>query len=140
MSIMDDGKIAEEVRRFYYEDYITGFIAKDPERYANTFALPCLIRAEDLPRTAFQTRAELLGYCTEMICRARDTTWHDSTIDSFEVEVLDPAVVQLRVVASRFDKDGKRLARHSRLYGRYTVNREADGWKMAAIFGGFLPD
>jgi len=137
---MTQSEIEEEVRRFYYEDYITGFIAKDAARYADAFALPCLIRAEDMPRSAFRTQDELLDYCREMIRRAEATTWHASTIDSFEVDVLEPDVAQIRVVASRFDKEGKRLDVRSRLYGRYTVNREAAGWKMVAIFGGFLPD
>jgi hypothetical protein len=126
-----------EVEAFWRGDYAAPFLAKDAEAYADAFALPCLIRAENLGRRSFTERAELLRYCTAMIAAAEATSWDSSTIDSFVADLFDEEVATVRVVASRFDAQGTRLAR---LYGNYTLNKEDGTWKMVAIFGGFLND
>jgi hypothetical protein len=72
-----------------------------------------------------------------MIAAAEATSWDSSTIDSFIADVFDDEVATVRVVASRFDAAGGRIAR---LYGNYTLNKQDGAWKMVAIFGGFLND
>jgi hypothetical protein len=107
---------------------------KDAEEYADAFALPCLIRAENLERAVFRTRAELLAYVRAMLDAANQTGWARSTIDTFQVNVLADAVATVLVQASRFDESDRLL---TRLYGSYTLNRVRSEWKMVSIFGGF---
>lgn len=126
-----------EVEAFWRGDYAAPFLAKDAEAYADAFALPCLIRAEKLGRRTFTERAELAQHCRAMIAAAEATNWYSSTIDSFVADVFDDEVATVRVVASRFDPSGTRIAR---LYGNYTLNKQDGAWRMVAIFGGFLND
>lgn len=124
----------DAAKDFYYNHYVRAFVDKDPERYADQFALPCLIRAEELPRAAFFEREELVVHVTEMIDRAKETTWARSTIDRFDIRLLEPGVAKVTVDASRYDADDRVIAR---LYADYTLNTVDGQWKMAAIFGGF---
>lgn len=126
-----------EVEAFWRNDYAAPFLDRDPIAYASNFTLPCLIRAEGLGRRVFTDRAALVLHCAEMIAKAEETRWQRSTIDSLTIEILDAEVATVKVVASRFDAEDRQIAR---LYGRYTLNREGRRWKMAAIFGGFLPE
>jgi hypothetical protein len=132
---MSNMETADEVERFWRCEYAAAFHKKSPEDYADTFALPCIINVDDLPRTVFTDRDELIEFCTKLIRKATDTSWNTSSIDSFAVSVLDENVALVRVEASRFDIDGKQI---SRLYGSYTINKDGGRWKMAAVFGGFL--
>src|SRR5690349_10496219 len=74
--------LEQEVEQFWRKDYASGFMEKDAEKYASAFALPCLIRAEDSPRTVFRTREELVAHCALMIRNAQNTSWDTSSIDS----------------------------------------------------------
>ncbi|MET0658438.1 MAG: nuclear transport factor 2 family protein [Steroidobacteraceae bacterium] len=134
---MDAKQLAQEAEIFWREEYSAAFVRKDPVGYANAFALPCLVCAENMGRRVFHTREELVGYCTELIQRARTTGWERSQIDSLTVRVLDNEVATVSVEATRYDSTGTSVAR---LYGSYALNRESDEWKMATIYGGFLPN
>ena len=134
MSLSGDEK---DVERFWRERYAVGFLNKDPKQYAAAFALPCLIRAEGMPRKVFSTNGELLAYCADLITKAKVTRWERSTIDSLQVRILEDEVAQVNVEATRFNAAGEKI---SRLYGSYTVNKEAGEWKMVTIYGGFLKD
>jgi hypothetical protein len=122
---------------FWRDSYCQAFMDKDAGRYADQFALPCMIKAEGLPRTAFSTRAALLDYVSEMLRRAEESTWHRSSIDRCDVSLLDRDVARVSVDATRFDAADRPI---SRLYGEYTLNKVEGAWKMVAIFGGFYPD
>jgi hypothetical protein len=132
---MSASNVEKEVEEFWRNRYAAGFLNKDPRQYAAAFALPCLIRAEGMPRRVFTTSEQLLAYVAEMLAKAEATTWVTSTIDSFRVRILDDEVAQVEVEASRLNATGQTIAR---LYGRYTVNKEAGEWKMVTIYGGFL--
>src|ERR1700728_2510900 len=119
---MPASMIEKDVEKFWRERYATGFLNKDPGQYAAAFALPCLIRAEGMPRKVFTTNEELLAYVGDLIAKAEATTWVTSSIDSLQVRVLDEEVAQIEVEASRYSAAGEKI---SRLYGRYTVNKEA---------------
>lgn len=134
---MDVERERAEAAGFWRNSYCQAFMDKDAERYADQFALPCMIRAEGLPRTAFLRREELLEYVTEMLRRAEETTWERSTIDRCDVVLLDEGVAKVSVDASRFDARDRLI---SRLYGEYTLNKAGGEWKMVCIFGGFYLD
>lgn len=131
---MNRDELAKEAERFWREQYAAPFMRKDAEAYASAFGLPSLIRAENLGCQVFRTRAELLQYVQTMLAAATDSGWVRSSIDDFRVSVLEDEVATILVNASRFDVEGRRIAR---LYGSYTINRIGGEWKMVAIFGGF---
>ena len=134
---MDIKSIEKDVETFWRHTYAQPFIDKDAGKYADAFGFPCVIRAEEMPRTAFRNRDELLPYVTEMLQRAQKTSWHTSTMDTMIVSVMEENVALVRVIASRFDANGKKLCR---VYGTYTVNRDQGKWRMVSIFGGFMAD
>lgn len=134
---MDIERDKTAAAHFWRHGYCQPFMDKNPALYAEQFALPCMIKAENMPRTVFTTREALLGYVTEMIDRASATTWERSEIDRCDVAILDADVAKVSVDASRYDAAGRLL---SRLYADYTLNKVGGEWKMVSIFGGFHPD
>jgi hypothetical protein len=76
----------------------------------------------------------LLSHIGEMLAGANRTGWARSTIDTFQIDLLEDNVATVSVQASRFDEQDRLLAR---LYGSYTLNRVGAEWKMVSIFGGF---
>ena len=125
------------VTEFWRNGYVRTFMDKDVEGFADHFALPCLMRAEGLPRTVFTRREELVEYLREVIRIAHEAVWARSGIDRFEVRILDSDVAAVEVDAARFDS-ADRLT--SRLYASYVLNKVDGEWKMVSVFGGFYPD
>jgi hypothetical protein len=86
----------------------------------------------------FLPRPELLSHVREMLARANQTGWARSSIDTFQINVLEDNVATVLVRASRFDEQDRFL---TQLYGSYTLNHVGAEWKMVSIFGGFTePD
>jgi hypothetical protein len=131
---MNRDELAREAERFWREHYAAPFMRKDAEAYASVFALPSLIRAENLGCQVFRTRTELLKYVRAMLAAANETGWVRSAIDEFQVNVLEDEVATVLVRASRFDAQNRLIAG---LYGSYTLNKMDGEWRMVAIFGGF---
>lgn len=134
---MDIEQQTAEAMAFWRHGYAQAFMDKDPERYADQYAFPCMIRAEHLPRQVFANRAELLAYVTEMLDRAEETTWHRSSIDRLEVHLLENGLARVQCDASRYDAEDRLIAR---LHGNYIVEKVGGEWKMVSNFGGFYPD